>query len=285
MSNRRHLIYIESLSKYAFRVLRGLTSAQKEKFTPAEIKATGGEAVTWTTVNKEPMEHLLLLLTKAGKQWDLRIYDEEEDADMAEISAINQFHYPEKRLDLIDTMAKKELYYLSSSDVMLSASMCAQNSHTKVYDLSNTMRAAVKVTRGIARVKVPFHDQVKEAHETVDKLNRLLLNQLNSFDWAKSALGVTANEIRILCVLFAKKDGAMTMQDIAKGTVIEGKQVYLKKFIDKLLKSGLILSDQKHGIKTQGRKGVLPVYYLISSKGLGVIREYHNYVHKLTFGA
>jgi len=288
MATRRNIIYIPSFSEYAYRTLKGLNATQRAALTETELKHLKDDYTLRNFVNKEPFENILLLLTKSGKQWDIRVYDEEEVADHMEFTVVNQYQYPEKRGDVIGAQVTSKTYHMSCMDVMLSSHMLAQNVHTKIYEVSTGIKKITEKSRGIAKIKVSHESQLRDGSQAVDDLNKLLLNQLNSFDWAKSTLGLEQNELRILSALFARKDGAMTSAEIGANTLLTGKAAYLKKNMDKLLQEGLIVTDLNHGPKTQLKRSKLAIktgYYMISSKGVDKMMSYRNYLHKLTFGA
>lgn len=282
--NRKHTIYIPSYSDYAHNVLKNLSATQRAALTDTELKHLKDDYAIRNFVHKATFDHLTNMLTKVGMIWDFRVYEEEEIADQLEVSAINQYQYPEKRNDVIKAQARENVYHMSCVDVMLSSHMLAQNIKTSVYEVSAGTKKATEATKGIAQIRLSHERQMQDGHEAVNTLNQLLLNQLNSMDWAQATLGLEQNDIRVLLSLFVKKDGAMTLPDIAKGAALSGKTAYLKKNVDKLIKAGMIFSEAKHGPKVKARKAI-PVYYMISSKGVDKMMQYRNYLHKITFGA
>lgn len=285
MSNRRHLIYIPSFSEYAYREIRRATSTQRANLSDADMKILRDDASLKKFVHQAPLEHLITILTKIGKMWDFRFYDQETDADDIEQLTINQFRSPGQRLQAIEKEAKDHVYHMSSMDVMLSAHMASQNVHSNVYEISAKSRMAVNYVRALKTIKKPYSEQIQEAEEANDILNKLLLNQLNSMDWALKTLGLEQVDIRILASLFQKRHSAMTMQDISKDTYFDGSRQYLKKNVEKLEKDGLIMSDAEHGrgLRHNKKKYSQRTFYMISSKGVGKMMEYRNYLHGITF--
>lgn len=237
--------------------------------------------------HENPLEHLLWMLTALGKPWDLRTYTSKEDADRIEYLAVNQYQHPDQQMDIIEAEIKNKMHYLTAENVMLSAAMCARNSHSRVYTLSVGARDAADRVRSFRSKAPKSHDeQMLDATNAQKDLNRLLLNQLNSFDWAKTHLDLAQHELRVLCALFDKMSGALSLQDLAKDTILEGSMSYLGKTCDRLQERGLIVSDLLHGPKLQvskGKKSPKKTFYMITHLGIQKMMQYRNYLHEITF--
>lgn len=287
MSNRRHLIYIPSFSEYAYREIKRANATQRQNLSDADMKILRDDASLRKFVHQAPMEHIDVILTKLGKTWDKRYYDVEVDADDIEQLTINQFRSPGQRLQAIEKEAKDHVYHMSSMDVMLSAHMASQNVHSNVYEISAKSRMAVNYVRALKTIKKPYSEQIQEAEEANDILNKLLLNQLNSMDWALKTLGLQQVDIRILASLFQKRHAALTMQDISKDTYFDGSRQYLKKNVEKLQEDGLIMSDANSGreLRKDKKKYGQRTFYMITTKGVDKMMKYRNYLHEITFGS
>ncbi len=75
-------------------------------------------------------------------------------------------------------------------------------------------------------------------------------------------------------------------EEIAAATTMEDSPAALKKTTDKLLKEGLIMTDENHGPKLQVHKGKkMPKrsYYMISTAGIDKVMKYSNHIHSVTF--
>ncbi len=286
--NRRYIIYSEPFSKYVFRAMRDATADQKKNLDPLDLKYFASETKMKELVHNEPMERLLLILAKLGKNWDLRVYDNEADADHIEELSINQFQFPELRVDVIEKQAATQTHYLSSREVVLAMAMCSRNVHTPVYSLSNGHQYLLKKVKGIRRVRLPYQEHINETAGAMEDLSKLQMAILNSFDWALKTLGLEQNDIRVLTALFNKRHGALTQHEIAQTTKLEGKLAYLKKNMERLEELGMIGSDKGIATPMNAGKGVIKnnrVYYIITGKGIGKVMEYLNYIHETTFGS
>lgn len=286
MSNRRYIIYNKSFSEYVYRVLTELPADVKSEMSSEDHKLLSSSAKLTTFVNNAPMEHLLLMLTKVGKTWDLRVYDLPEDVDQLEFSVVNQYQFSQKRVDVTERMAKDNIFYLSASNVMLSAMMANQNCHSRVYQLASHSRELSKRVRAVASSDRSYEDQIQEVSEGYDNLNKIVLQHLNSFDFIKETLGLEQNDYRVLSAFFLKRNTAMHFKEIGEITQMSASPVYLKKIIGRLADKRLIIGDKNSGAKIQTAKGAHAgkrVYYLITAAGIRKVMEYNNHIHQLAF--
>ncbi len=286
--HRRHLIYIPSFSEHVYRVMRSSTLDQRSNVSQEDLKFFRNETVMRAFCDHNPLEHLLMMLTKLGAYWNLRVCENVETADHIEQLSINQFQYPELRLDVMEAQAKNKVHYMESNEVALAMHLCAQNNHHKVYQLSVGARDATKRVRAIkSAYSVPFDEQLNDAIEATDDMNRLMIAQMNSIAWARKAYGWDTNQLCIMLALFDKRNGAMTTQDIAQATMKEGEPAYLKKAVGELKEKKYITSDEHIGSKLQvqkGKKKGTRIYYMITQVGIGKVMEYRKYVWELSFG-
>jgi len=238
------------------------------------------------SVHTEPLERLLILITKLGISFDLRNYEDEEKADQPEFVTINQYQFSERRAEVTQALAREKIHYLTSRETQLAVHMCSQNAHTRIYALSANSRDAVKRIRNFKSKQMTDGELTEEAIEAWDSLNLLMLNQLNTLQWAERMLGLDQNALRALTAFFQKRDGAWTMKDVGIAMMMEGKPAFVKKTVINLMNQNLITSDAGIGPKLTYKKGktVSKVhYYMITDKGIGKVMEYRNYVHSITF--
>lgn len=276
MSNRRYLIYNKSFSEYAYRIFCELSADKKSELSTDDLKVLKDKASINRFVHEAPFEQIILLLTKIGKSLDIRIYDEPEDVDQLEEIIINQFELPEQQVQSMEIMAKKNIFYLSSRDIMMAAMMAAQNVHNKVYQLAANSRELIKKHYSITSVKLRYDDQIDQCEEAYMDFNSILLEQLNALDWANKTLNLDLIDIRVLSALFAKRHGALLMQDIARSADLESNNAKLKKNMDKLQERRLIMSDKNDTSTKQKQQ----VFYMLTTQGIKAIMEYSNYVYK-----
>jgi len=267
--------------------MKEATVDQKRNLSEEDRKAFVSEKTMRELVHSEPMERLLLMLAKLGKTWDVRVYNDVADANHIEAVSINQFQFPELRSDVIEAQVKYGTHHLSSREIIHAMHMCSRNMHSPIYHLSANVKYLLKRTKGLKKVKLPYQEQINEAGTAMDDLNNLQLTMLNSFGWAKDVLGLDQEDIRVLSALFGKRHGAMTLYDIAQGTLLEGKMAYLGKNVEKLEAAGLVTSDKDIATPISvGKKKITnkKYFYMITQKGIGKIMEYLNHVHETTFG-
>ena len=286
MSNRRYFIYDRSFSEYVYRCMKSATVDQKKRMSAKDLVHMASESAMNRFVHEESLDRLLTMITKLGKEWTLRVFEEgqEEKTDELEFNSLNQYQFPEKRIELINVLAKEKVHYLSSRHTMLAIHMCDQNVHSQVYALSANSRDAIKRVRAITSVKLSFNDMVDSARDAMDDLNKILLQQLNSLEWAEATLGLSPTNLQVLSALFAKRDTAITIKEIAKDANMEHKIAWVKKSVWALQQLKLIVSDDKLTVRIQKKRGVaIRNYYMITSAGIGKMMEYRNHVHTLAF--
>ena len=276
MNNRRYHIYSRPFSEYTFRVLKNATASQRAPLSPKELAIVKNDATISEFVHNHPFDHLLALLAKHGKTWTLRIGEEDEAAEQLEFNTVHQFQFPEKRVDVIKSTVREGIHYLSSTDVMLAGLMGAQNMHSPVYSLSANSLSASRRVRAFKSTKSAYHDQIDDAVEAWDDINRIMLKQLVSFQIRHAQLVLQDMvDMRILCALFDKRYGAMTLKEIAVSVEMEGKMAFLKKGISRVMNDKLVMNDVK------GRKKA--TYYMISQAGQKKVMDYHNLIYSKTF--
>lgn len=278
MSNRYFTIYSESFSNYAEREIGRSNATQRANLNDRESKILTSESTIRRFCHDDTLEHILYILTKLGKHWDIRVYDQEETADQLEFNIVNQFQFPEKRIENIEAQAKNNIHYLSSTDVALSAGMAAQNSMTRIYELSTGSITAISKTRNWSKLREPYNELIGKARDAADQETTYLVNQLNATDYVKKTLDLQLNELRVLGALFEKKDGAMVSKEISVRVALT--QKVLVKVLNDLVSKKVIMHDGKHGIKVRQHT----LYYMITQEGVERIMKYRNYVHKLTLG-
>lgn len=276
MNNRRYHIYCRPFSEYTFRVLKNATASQRAGLSLKDLAIVKNDATISEFVHNHPFDHLLSMLAKHGKTWTLRIGEEDESAEQLEFHTISQFQSRDKQIDVIEKTVQEGVHYMSSTDIMLSGLMGAQNMHSPVYSLSANSRDATKRIRAFKSTKSAYHDQIDDAVEAWDDINRIMLKQLASFPIRHAQLVLQDMvDMRILCALFDKRYGAITLKEVSVSTEMEGKMAFLKKGISRLLKEKLVMSDSKGGKKA--------TYYMISQAGQKKVMDYHNLIYSKTF--
>lgn len=279
MSNRYATIYNEAFSNYAEREIKKTNATQRAALSEQEAKILVSDSTIRRFCHDAPMEQVDYILTKLGKKWDKRYYDEQEDADHLEFTLVNQFQFPERRIECIEVMAKNNIHYLSSSDVALSAHMAAQNCMSRVYELSTGSTTAIDKLRNWSKLREPYCETIGKARDAADDEVRYMITQLNALDWAKKTLDLELNELRILGSLFERKDGAMTVKELLARTGMGGKKTAFNKFMVSMAEKKLLMNDGRHGVKLRQHT----LYYMITSEGIGKIMDYRNYVHKISW--
>lgn len=271
--NIRYRIAHKGFSEYVYRTLKGLSADQRKELTDDDLKIVKSTATINEFATYEQLDRQLLMLTKVGVNWTIRLGGRDESVDQLEFASLDQFDFPEKRMDIINKAAEENLFYMSAHDVMLSSMLSAQNVSTQAYKLSSNSREIVNKVSGVKSVRIPMDEQVTRSVSAYEDLMKLVMVQLNSLYWAKHTLGLEQDEIRILCALFLKRAGALTLKEISAGTLIVSKPAYLKKNMDRLMDLRLVIGDAK-----KGKRKSASSFYMITPLGVGRVMEYTEYV-------
>lgn len=285
--NRRYRIYHRDFSEYVYRALKATSATQRSMFNDDDLKIFKSSTTMSDFATNEQMDRLLLMLTKMGKVWSLRIGDQDSNFEEIEFATINQFNSDEKRIDATEATAREGAFYMSSNEIMMSMMMCAQNIASPVYKLSVNSRDIASKVSGIKSVKIPYDEQVSRSVSGWEDLSRMTLQQLNATDWALQTLGLEVDQIRVLSALFVKRDGALPMKLIAEGAGLSSKMAFIRSAVEKLVQEKLIISDAKHGPKVKlprGKNSKHTVYYMLAPEGIRKIMKYNEYIFSKTFG-
>ncbi len=224
------------------------------------------------------MDYLLLILTKCGIDWTFRVHEDAFDADMLEFNTVDQYKYPQKRVDLIEATKRSNVCIISSREIMVHSHMVSQNCHTKVYHVSEFSKKMQDKGRDLKQL-TSWDDAVNGAISAHDLFNKILLEQMKSFDYAENVLGLDQLDIRILCALYDKRTIALRMKDIAAITMTDTRKMYLKKNMQKLMDQKLVATDEKD----PGKMWHIGTFFIITTAGLDKIINYRKYVYKNLF--
>lgn len=276
--HRRYLIHNPSFSEFVYRYLTKVSEQQMKFLDDDERKIFASEKNIHYFCENSPKEKIDLLLTKLGIPWVQMYGPNEEAISHGLFASFNQWEYPQKRLDAIEVIAKEGVFVTGSAELMLAAQMTAQNCSTKVYHINQFAIDLQKRIGGFNKMRSIADDYADGAQAYTD-FSRLVLEQLNSFDWALQELNLTQNEIRILLSLFTNRTSAKTLTDIAEGTRVGGAKAYLKKHLEELLKKKMVVGDDKQ----PGKLKKSHTYYMLTSLGVREVTRYVEHLHKITF--
>ncbi len=267
-----------AFKELAYRAFKNTTQEQRGTLFANEYKMFKDDATLKRFCAEERIDYLLYLLAKVGVDWTFRIHEDALDADALEFNSIDQYDYPQKRVDLTEAAIREGVCIVSSRDVMVHSHLTSQNCTNKIYGISDFTKKLTE--KGLDLQKLSSWDtEVGKAHETHDMFNMLLLEQLNSFKYAEETLDLDEYDLRILCALFAKRSTAIRLTDIATLTKADGKKMYFRKNMQKMLDQGLVTSDTKDTKKIWANSS----YFMITTAGLNKIITYQKFVHKNTF--
>ena len=278
MSNLRYTTYNAAHREYAYRWLTGVPEKTIKELEPEERKIFQDETTIHRFCENAPEPKINLLLTKTGVVWCMVFGPDHETIKHTIFCNFNQYEYPLKRVDAIETTSRNNVYATGSAELMLAIQMTAQNCSTKVYAMSQFTKDLMARRKGFNKMR-STKDDYTEGAEAYTDFAKLVAEQLNSFDWALTELYLSQPELRILCTLFANRTTAMTLTEIMERTKLGGRKMYLGKFIDGLMIRKLIMSDNK----APGKLVKSKAYYMITGEGIKKTAQYIQYLHKQTF--
>lgn len=277
-----------SFERYAFYILSNLSKEQKNELETPEVALVESDKDLMRFITKEGHAKTEIMLMKVGIE-SVRIFYDVSNPDAIDeciFSTQDQYQYPKKRSDLIEAMAEKKIYATSNRELISAVMQMAQNANTKLYQITQHAKNVIKeftLLKSKAKkspgIVASNQEVLEDASEAYAGFNRLILEQLNSFDYALNNLHLSQQELRVLSALYAKPYHAISLQDLAEGTKLAGKQPYLKKIVDSLEEQDLVISDVTRENK---RHNKVP-HYLLTAKGKIAMTKYINYIFQKSF--
>lgn len=280
MANRKNQhIYSTALNDSTFRALKNITPDQKENLTVNELKFFSSDDTLYNLCRETTLDYRLYLLAKVGVSWTFRIERNAFEADLLEFNTQEQYDYPQKRVDVTEAASRSGTCVISSREVMFLSHMLAQNCTTGIYSISEASQILSAKVKNVRHLK-GFDHEVQKAQEGYDTFNDIILEQLNSLDYAKETLGLDENDIRILSALYKKRSSALKMNEIAQLTKSVGRKMYFRKNMQKMLDAGYVYCDSKDLAKRWANS----TYFMITTYGLNKIMTYQKFIMKQIFG-
>lgn len=275
---RTYLIHIPTFSEYLFRLIMVCPKDRMENLDQKEREMLSSALKVQKFCSDSPFEKLLFIYTKLGFSWGITFGPTDEAIQRALDACEFQYDNSLQRLDAINVIQREQVCAITSSDVMATIMACAQNCNTSVYHLTYTSRS-LKVNC-VPASKKPYDEQVKEVSAAATIVNRLMLEQLNSLDYAEEILLLNIKKLKIMMSLYNARFSAMTVNDLAKITHQEDKKRYIGGDLEELMEDGFVTSDRPaEGKKRFGNT----VHYMITSLGIQKIGTYHNYIWERAF--
>lgn len=275
---RKYLIHVPYLSEYLYRIFCSLTSQQKNVLTDQEKKLVATQRDIHHFVSNEPMEKLLFMYCKLGYEFTINLGPTPEAIEESMEACTFQYDHDQKRIDAINVITRNKVCVVSSRDVMNIAMMCAQNCATDVYKIS-TYTENVKLWLDQLKVE-PYDKKLSKVSENVSAANKMMLEQLNALATAEEIMNVSFDDLRLLGALYEKRNSSVDVKEISDITRQPNKKRYVFRDLEDLAKRGYVISDKVKGKKHFGKK----LNYMISTKGIQKLMEYHYYVWEKAFG-
>ncbi len=278
--NRRYKTHNEPFINYAYQRLKRSTEEERSLLTMQERKMFASDKALNIFCKQETKEKIDMILTKIGVEW-VQVYgDNPDDICSSVVNCWEQYSWPRKKLDVIRTMVESNIFATGSREHMLSLHMASVNSATKNYSVSQYAQEMVESGKLYNKMKT-YAEEMDEAKEAQDEFSRLLVAQMNSFRWVRENLGMTPEELNIMCVLFQNRNITLFYYELLDGIEMAGNYVFIGRFMSSLADKKYVTHDaEDNKPKTFKPK----TCFMINSLGIERVVRYHRYIHEITFG-
>lgn len=280
---RRVQLYVENeaLKHVAYHILTQLNPEQKSKLNERDLAKLDTEPKIKYFCTNERVDFILHILAKIGYEWTIRIEKTPAITDELERWVQDQFLYPQKGADITEALAREGTVVISSRETMLNSHILAMDCNSKAFILSDFTNALTKKKKGWNQMP-SFVETRNDAVDVWEQMAKVLLEQLNSFDDSQNKLGLTQDQLRIMSSLFVDRRKALTTEEIMISTQLEGKKNFVSKQLLELKERNLILGERK-ATRIYNADAILKNYYILSTKGVGLMCEYIQRVHEKSF--
>ena len=269
-----HDVNIPGFGEYLYRVMVSATEEQKMNIDPALLRYFKDERTIHRFCANQTFSKQLLVFTGLGYDWTLHFAPNSDIIDTTLCTIIDQFRYPDKRLDVVEGMVRNKVFMMGNREMMIISQMGAMNCQTGVYHISEFTKALLKKRRGFNQTE-SYPDMIQRSIDTYAEFNKLALTTANAAEYANTVLNLTDLQLRILQALFDKRNAAMPSKEIISAVAMDQKPTIVNKDLDEL--SGMkLINNDKYG---EAKKYKKDINYLITASGIKKVMDYLQYVH------
>lgn len=275
MAHSKYIINDPDLTEFIYNCLATATDDQKKKLNAYELQNFKTKRIMKRFAETQPLEKRMLLLAKMGIGHCLVFGDRSTDYTTIFSEIITQSAYAKKRLTIVEAMSRNKLFVVSSKDVLMSAYMAAQNSHSQVYILN---RAYVLLQHRLSQLKESVENlELRDAQQGFDDISLMMLKGIASSHNIESICGVDLLQIKILLAMFPYRNTFVSTDKITELTQdsFRGKGVATR--CGKLEKKGYIA--RAPGYQTEKKTAMNKRQeFTIMEKGMDAVAKYIKYV-------
>lgn len=272
MPARFYTINDPELSEWIFHSMRMASPQSKMALSANELKYFEDEESIRRFAEHETLDKRLLMMLRLGYSWALISWPQTVDIQETLAPIAGQYQLANKRLAIIEAMAKNKVFVLSSRDLTIIAHMAAQNSHSQVYTLDYTY---LKLRDKLSNYRIrPFTEEIRDSVKEADEMSKILLNSLITKEVFESICGCNEYEMKILLALFSLRQTMVSHDKIAELM----HEPYRTQGIAKVCG---VLCDKNYIAREPGyRKQHRSQNYMIMEAGITAVMNYIKYVVK-----
>lgn len=273
MAGRSYFLNDPQLSEYVFHAMRMCPLEKKKELSQYELQYFKNEKAMRRFADYESMEKRLVMLNRIGISFALVVapMDETDAVDEVMQKVTSQYRSGESRKDIVETMAKKKIFVMSSRDTLVLSHMAAQNSHSQVYVLDYRYVALHdRITELFGR---PMAKEMDDAAEAVDYLSKIALEAMKGTDVIQSIAGCTDFEMRILMAMYPGRQTMVTRDRVTALMGLSNRETGVSKAMGDMERKGYLLREPGYG-KNRHRHQV----YMLSDKGIDAALKYLTYL-------
>lgn len=273
MPKRFYLVNDPAFSEYVFNVLVQVPKKIILELSDKEQIIFRSHVNMRKFADNESNEKRLLLLSRIGISYCMLFGPDKTDFDKLLEDTTATYEDPKARLQIIDQMAKGKIFVLSSRDILLSAHMAANNSHSQVYVLNYEY---IQLQHRVAMINTDVYNvQQKEVQQAFFDLANIVRTTMIASDSMSIGSGVPEGQMKLLLALFAQKGNFVSADALSSLCGEQMRSRFVSKMATELIRSKHI---DHLPVKTvdAGRSSK----YMINEKGIESVMTYLKHIAK-----
>jgi hypothetical protein len=274
MPQKMYLINDPAFSEYVFNVMASASPEIKSKLNSRELLFFKNKITMKRFADRETLERRMLMLAQLEVPYCL-LFGQPRDFEIVNSDIYTQYNYAEKKKAIIEAMAKKKLFVLSSNDVLVGMHMAAQNSHSRVYILNYDY---VKINQKVAEAGLATVNQAaNDAREGIEILARVALAAISKINSANAMTGIDPFSLKTLLALYPYMQTYIGIPKILELMDESERQKGIAKHMNSLEVQGYI--RRLPGLDEDGINK--KKYFTLAERGINTVMIYLKYLAKV----
>lgn len=276
--HRRFDFKCTGFSEYLYRVMVASTPAQIMDVEEGLRKFLKDDRTIHRFCENHPFGKQVIMFSQLGHSIGLIFAPEPHLIDETLVSVMDQYKVPGKRLNVVEGMARNNVFVISDREMVVVAQMGAQNCQTGIYEVSAFTKDLLKKRRGFNDIE-SYGKMMDRAEDTYAEFNRLALNTNNASEYVNTVLAITDIQLRILQCLFDKRHSAVEIKTIMDMVSLNTEPNLVSKQLKELIGMKLVMDDNT----TAKKKYAKTLNFMITAAGIKKVMEYLKYIHTKTY--